>query len=77
MYEMLEMYGSAQVQYDELDAMFTQYVLNANAGGKIKFLFFVISYFQFFLRQVVVNSLQFLLLLNCSSFMASIAFEVC
>ena len=23
----------AQVQYDELDAMFTQYVLNANAGG--------------------------------------------
>ena len=34
MYEMLDMFDSAQVQYDELDAMFTQYVLNANAGGK-------------------------------------------
>uniref|UniRef100_H2YYH9 TRAPPC10/Trs130 N-terminal domain-containing protein n=1 Tax=Ciona savignyi TaxID=51511 RepID=H2YYH9_CIOSA len=33
MYEMLGMCASALVQYDELDAMFTQYVLNANAGG--------------------------------------------
>ncbi|XP_078485701.1 trafficking protein particle complex subunit 10-like [Ciona intestinalis] len=32
MYEMLGMCGNALVQYDELDAMFTQYVLNANAG---------------------------------------------
>ncbi|XP_076819783.1 trafficking protein particle complex subunit 10-like isoform X1 [Clavelina lepadiformis] len=32
MYEMLGMLSSALVQYDELDAMFTQYVLNADAG---------------------------------------------
>nr|CAB3267218.1 trafficking protein particle complex subunit 10-like [Phallusia mammillata] len=32
MYEMLGMFSPALVQYDELDAMFTQYVLNANAG---------------------------------------------
>lgn len=34
MYEMLGMYGPALVQYDELDAMFTQYVANAKVGGQ-------------------------------------------
>ncbi|ELU03277.1 hypothetical protein CAPTEDRAFT_46000, partial [Capitella teleta] len=32
MYEMLGMYEDALVQYDELDALFTQFLLNHNAG---------------------------------------------
>lgn len=31
--EMLEVYEEALVQYDELDALFTQFVLNSNLGG--------------------------------------------
>jgi hypothetical protein len=34
--EMLGLYDEALVQYDELDALFTQFVLNSNVGGKVK-----------------------------------------
>lgn len=33
MFEMLQQFEDALVQYDELDALFTQYVLNFGAGG--------------------------------------------
>ena len=33
--EMLGLYEEALVQYDELDALFTQFVLNSNVGGKV------------------------------------------
>ena len=33
MFEMLTLYEDALVQYDELDALFTQFVLNHAAGG--------------------------------------------
>lgn len=32
-YEMLGLYDEALVQYDELDALFTQFVINSNVGG--------------------------------------------
>ena len=32
-YEMLGIYDEALVQYDELDALFTQFVLNSNITG--------------------------------------------
>ena len=35
MFEMLGLFEDAMVQYDELDALFTQFVLNHAAGGKI------------------------------------------
>lgn len=35
MLEMLGLYDEALVQYDELDALFTQFVLNSNVGGKV------------------------------------------
>lgn len=31
--EMLGLYDEALVQYDELDALFTQFVLNSSVGG--------------------------------------------
>lgn len=31
--QMLGLYDEALVQYDELDALFTQFVLNSNVGG--------------------------------------------
>jgi hypothetical protein len=34
--EMLGLYEEALVQYDELDALFTQFILNSNVGGKVK-----------------------------------------
>lgn len=34
-FEMLQQFEDALVQYDELDALFTQYVLNFGAGGKL------------------------------------------
>ena len=34
MFEMLSLYEDALVQYDELDALFTQFVLNHAAGGE-------------------------------------------
>lgn len=37
-FEMLQQYEDALVQYDELDALFTQYVLNFGAGGSLIFL---------------------------------------
>lgn len=37
--EMLEVYDEALVQYDELDALFTQFVLNSHLTGKREFLF--------------------------------------
>ena len=33
MFEMLALYEDALVQYDELDALFTQFILNHAAGG--------------------------------------------
>jgi len=36
--EMLGIHDEALVQYDELDAMFTQFILNSQVGSKI-FLF--------------------------------------
>lgn len=46
MFEMLGLYEDALVQYDELDALFTQFVLNHAAGGNIishsKFLLFIV-----------------------------------
>ena len=38
MYEMLDLYEDSLVQYDELDALFTQFVLNHAAGGEVIFL---------------------------------------
>ena len=32
-YEMLGVYDEALVQYDELDALFTQFILNSNVTG--------------------------------------------
>ena len=34
MYEMLGMFNSALVQYDELDAMFTQYIINSKSTSQ-------------------------------------------
>jgi len=34
MYQMLGLYEDCLVQYDELDALFTQFVLNYAAGGE-------------------------------------------
>jgi hypothetical protein len=34
-FEMLQQFEDALVQYDELDALFTQYVLNFGAGGRV------------------------------------------
>jgi len=34
MYEMLGLHEDSLVQYDELDALFTQFVLNHAAGGE-------------------------------------------
>lgn len=33
-FEMLQQFEDALVQYDELDALFSQYVLNFGAGGE-------------------------------------------
>ena len=41
MYKMLGLYEDALVQYDELDALFTQFVLNHAAGGELCVLVFV------------------------------------
>lgn len=40
MYEMLGLYEDALVQYDELDALFTQFVLNFAVGGKYCFFYY-------------------------------------
>lgn len=34
-FEMLGLYDEALVQYDELDALFTQFVLNSAVGGQL------------------------------------------
>ena len=37
-YEMLGVYDESLVQYDELDALFTQFVLNSNlSGSKVRY----------------------------------------
>lgn len=41
-FEMLQQFEDALVQYDELDALFTQYVLNFGAGGTFT-LFFLLK----------------------------------
>ena len=33
-YELLGLYEDALVQYDELDALFSQFIINVNVGGK-------------------------------------------
>lgn len=38
-FEMLGLYDEALVQYDELDALFTQFVLNSAVGGPLIYLF--------------------------------------
>ena len=38
-YQMLGAYDEALVQYDELDALFTQFVLNSNVSGTLQFSF--------------------------------------
>lgn len=43
MYEMLGLYEDALVQYDELDALFTQFVLNFSVGGKKVTIFIVMN----------------------------------
>lgn len=43
--QMLGLYDEALVQYDELDALFTQFVLNSNVGGILFLLFFLIIIF--------------------------------
>lgn len=43
MYEMLGLYEDALVQYDELDALFTQFVLNFSVGGKKIAIFIVMN----------------------------------
>ena len=34
MFEMLSLYEEALIQYDEIDALLTQLVINSNFGGK-------------------------------------------
>lgn len=43
--QMLGLYDEALVQYDELDALFTQFVLNSNVGGIFSLFFFIIIIF--------------------------------
>jgi hypothetical protein len=40
--EMLGLYDESLVQYDELDALFTQFVLNSNVGGKRHLHFYIL-----------------------------------
>lgn len=42
MYEMLGLYEDALVQYDELDALLTQFILNHSAGGLFAIIHIVI-----------------------------------
>lgn len=41
MLEMLHVYDDALIQYDELDALFTQFVVNHVAGGRLLYRKFV------------------------------------
>lgn len=43
MFEMLGMYDEALVQYDELDALFTQFVLNSAVGGNLNLINFLFN----------------------------------
>lgn len=43
-FEMLQQFEDALVQYDELDALFTQYVLNFGAGGTYPAAEWIIQY---------------------------------
>ena len=36
MFEMLGLFEEARIQYDEIDAVLTQLVINSNSGGKLK-----------------------------------------
>ena len=44
-YQMLGAYDEALVQYDELDALFTQFVLNSNVSGTLQFSFQAKTYY--------------------------------
>ena len=46
MYEMLKLYEEALVQYDELDALLTQFVVNFAAGGK-HYIFVILWHYEF------------------------------
>ena len=37
MFEMLGLFEEALIQYDEIDALLTQLVINSNFGGKTRF----------------------------------------
>jgi len=52
MYQMLGLYEDCLVQYDELDALFTQFVLNYAAGGQFITVTPVITIENNYLRQV-------------------------
>lgn len=41
---MLGLYDEALVQYDELDAMFTQFILNSLIGSMLKFLLVTLDF---------------------------------
>ena len=43
--QMLGLYDEALVQYDELDALFTQFVLNSNVGGIFSLFFLLLLFF--------------------------------
>jgi hypothetical protein len=62
--EMLGLYEEALVQYDELDALFTQFVLNSNVGGKVKsfavFFEHVKSNFMFTVMPNILDILHYL-----------------
>lgn len=47
---MLGLYDEALVQYDELDALFTQFVLNSNVGGMI----FSFSFYYLFIQIIIL-----------------------
>lgn len=51
-FEMLQQFEDALVQYDELDALFSQYVVNFGAGGKcLKMVKIILSHLRAVLHQ--------------------------
>ena len=50
MFEMLGIYDDSLLQYDELDALFTQFLLNHAAGGKFSSVTFNLN------LQIIVSS---------------------
>lgn len=67
MFEMLQQYEDALVQYDELDALFTQYVLNFGAGGTVSSAHPPSMYSKWSLVKTVICSKGSVLLKDTSS----------